>query len=269
VVPVHDANFWTHLHDTHTHTCSQTRGSCSRRASLAHTCTTHTQLFSNSWFLFTTRTFDTHLHDSHTHTCSQTRGSCTRRELLAHTCTTHTHTHLLSNLWLLFTTRTFGTYACTTHTHTPALKLVVAVHDAHVWHTLARHTHTHTFSKTRGSCSRRALLIHKLGLKLFFAYSFNCILLCMHAAVHSGSGGDVGGERFGALGEPHSRGRSFSPPSHAWFMYLLLLLLVLTCVFPSAIGFCVPPLAVFCFYAFRRRPRKTCLILPETIILRA
>jgi hypothetical protein len=32
-------------------------------------------------------------------------------------------------------------------------------------------------------------------------------LLLLHAAVRSGSGGDVGGERCGALGEPHWRGR--------------------------------------------------------------
>ena len=64
------------------------------------------------------------------------------------------------------------------------------------------HLHdTHSCSQIRGFCSRRAL-----GLNCFCCLLTQLYLL-LHAAVRSGSGGDVGGECCGALGEPHSRGR--------------------------------------------------------------
>jgi len=96
---------------------------------------------------------------------------------------------------------------------TPPLKLVVLVHGAHFWHTLA---HTNTCSQTRGSCSRHAHLLVRLhgahllthtNLDLIFLCSLIQLYLLLHAAVRSGSGGDAGGERCGALSEPHWRGR--------------------------------------------------------------
>ena len=65
---------------------------------------------------------------------------------------------------------------------------------------------THSCSQTRGLCSWRALLAHTLGLKPFLCSLIQLYLLLLHAAVRSGIGGDAGGERCGALGEPHWRG---------------------------------------------------------------
>jgi hypothetical protein len=104
---------------------SQTRGSCTRRAPLAHTCTTHTHTAALKLVVLVHDAHFWHTLARHTHTFAIKLVVLVHDAHLWPTLARHTHTQLLSNSWFLFTTRTFGPHLH--DTQAPTLILAVAV----------------------------------------------------------------------------------------------------------------------------------------------